>query len=208
VLIQIQPMDLRLSVLPFEVQQRDVLRLETLLIPDVHADAVDEMVAVGLDDEPLLLLLGEDAQEGAELGLGSRVEVDLGLLEQEGATLLTTEAVHDDGKNLADAVADVDQIDCATPDMHLDLKRISLALAQAPDFNLGEKSRLAAEGVQSGKKLPPANRVGQWGARQNHGNVRALWSFSALNRIVGSLRAGANWGKGIRPRPDSFAYSD
>ncbi len=66
------------------------------------------MLAVGLDDE-LVVLLGHGLREkGAQLCLEAGVEVQLGLLDQYGA-VLKGQALHYDGQDLAEAEASISQ---------------------------------------------------------------------------------------------------
>src|SRR5882724_11051026 len=133
-------MDVSFSSLPLEVQDQHVLRAQAVLaIPDVHADAVDHVVAVRLDEELLLPLFREQCQEGAELRLGPGMEVHLGLLEEKRGALCGKDTVHYDREDLADAISNVDEVRRNAVDGDTNLKR-SPFLVERLDFDFLEQS--------------------------------------------------------------------
>src|SRR3954470_2146884 len=87
VVVEFNRVDRGFAALAFEVEDDDVARRERLTsgaFSNVHPDAIDEMVAVGFDDEGLLASRGLIDDQGTERGLSARMEVHFGLLQQEG----------------------------------------------------------------------------------------------------------------------------
>jgi len=80
-LVQLDVMDLRSMLESLEVEKRNVLGIE-LFATDLHADAVYKEIAVGLDDEPPLLV-SLPGEEASQLSLRPRMQVHLWLLKQK-----------------------------------------------------------------------------------------------------------------------------
>ena len=130
-------LDIKASAL--EVEDRDILGLEAgLAVADIHADAVEEVVAVGFDDQ-LFAIGRQAAEEGGEGSLGARVEVDLGLLPEGELRCIGTEQFRDYREDLTDTVADIDQI----------APRAFASLATFSDLKLERRIRTLAESVDS-----------------------------------------------------------
>src|SRR5215213_8681318 len=79
VFIDLDRMDLDLAVLPLEVEDLDVLRLDVPAVPDVHADSIDQIVAVSFDDESLACGRRYSCEEASEFRLSFWMKVDFGL---------------------------------------------------------------------------------------------------------------------------------
>jgi len=83
--------------------------LAGLVLGDAAAEAVDEVVAVGLDHHRLAGA-GSGEEEVADLALEAGVELRFGLLEEQPGIGRAFQAHDEDGEKLADAEADVGQV--------------------------------------------------------------------------------------------------
>ena len=130
-------LDVKASAL--EVEDRDILGLEAgLAVADIHADAVEEVVAVGFNDQ-LFTIGRQAAEEGGEGSLGTWVEMNLGLLPEGELRCIGTEQFRDYREDLTDTVADIDQI----------APRAFASLATFSDLKLERRIRTLAESVDS-----------------------------------------------------------
>lgn len=66
------------------------------------------------------------------------MKVNLWLLEKECSPLLAAQAVHDNWKNLAHAIAYVDEVNNPPSNMDPNLERVAFAWTESPDLNFAE----------------------------------------------------------------------
>ena len=107
--------------------------------PHIHSDPIKQMVTVGLNNK-LPVWTGDLAEQAAKRGLSARMQVDLGLLQQEHRGSLLPQQLGNDGQHLAYAVSNIDQVSTRplerpTVFPYLELKRTKKLLARWGDLD-------------------------------------------------------------------------
>ena len=134
-------------------------------------------------------------EEAPQRGLGAWVQVAFGLLDEEHLRLSGSQELGRDRKDLADAVAHVDQVAHRTlvalagpSDLDLEGSGIAPASAEVPDSNLVEEAGFPPEPLQSRPNVPPVLWVAAGHVRKEHGHVVALRVQDCGGWVVGAAR--------------------
>ena len=108
--IKTKGMDLHIKTSALKVEDGDIIRFKSYFaVADIHAYAVKEVVAVCFDNQ-LFTVSGEATKESGECCLCAWVKMYLRLLPEGELWGIRAQEFGDHGKNLADAVTDIDQV--------------------------------------------------------------------------------------------------
>jgi len=146
----------------------------------------DHQRPVHLDHEPMSACRNGLCEQASELGLGPRVKVDLGLLEQKALRLRGDECINHHRQYLAHAVPNVHQVEGEPADADVHLERVARRPALAPDVQLAKEAGLGAERRQICLQFVPPLAFRRQ-ASQQHRDVPAF-GFGILTKwVVGSM---------------------